>query len=85
MKLYHLKIIKVVTLLMLSFCLTDCSPTRTASNEGLTSGNRETANWFKSKKWLSGLKVKPHESIDQEEFARQYQNNQKNWDKGFAF
>lgn len=81
MNSYNLKIIKVATLSMLLFYLTNCSTTQTAS----TSGNHEVAKWFKSKKWLGGLKVKPHKSIDQEEFAKQYHNNQKRWDRGFGF
>ena len=41
--------------------------------------------WFKSKKWLNGLKLKPHKSINRKEFARQYLNHIERWDKAFAF
>ncbi len=85
MKFHYIKIIKVATLLTLAFCLTDCSLTQTASNEGFTSGSPKAAKWFRSKKWLGGLKVTPHKSIDQKEFAKQYQNNQKRWDIGFSY
>lgn len=41
--------------------------------------------WFKQKSWLNGLQMNPHQSINQLEFARQYQLNKIYWDKAFAF
>ncbi len=43
------------------------------------------AEWFKKGDWLSGLKLAPHQSINQEELYRQYQANNEWWDKAFAF
>jgi YhcH/YjgK/YiaL family protein len=41
--------------------------------------------WFKKKEWLNGAPLKPHKSINVEEFARQYRLNKVYWDKAFAF
>lgn len=43
------------------------------------------AKWFKKGKWLGGLKVTPHASINQQEFAKQYRVNKEMWDKAFAY
>lgn len=45
----------------------------------------KSADWYNSKVWLNGLKLNPHESVNQEEFARQYQLRKDWWDKGFAY
>ncbi|HEX7903204.1 MAG TPA: YhcH/YjgK/YiaL family protein [Chitinophagaceae bacterium] len=45
----------------------------------------EVKKWFKQKKWLNGLELTPHQSINQAEFARQYQQNKIYWDKAFNF
>jgi biofilm protein TabA len=41
--------------------------------------------WYKKGEWLNGLKLRPHKSTDQLEFARQYSTNKILWDKAFAF
>jgi biofilm protein TabA len=46
---------------------------------------KKTTKWYKSYEWLNGLKLKPHKSIDQQEFAKQYHSNKVLWDKAFAF
>ncbi|MEO6000383.1 MAG: YhcH/YjgK/YiaL family protein [Chitinophagaceae bacterium] len=45
----------------------------------------KAAKWFKSREWMHGLKLKPHASIDQLEFAKQYAANKSRWDKAFAY
>jgi len=51
--------------------------------------NKETKDsvkkWFKKKEWLGGLQLQPHESINQQTFARQYNLHKTYWDKAFAF
>ena len=37
------------------------------------------------REWLRGLQLKPHETINKTEFAKQYQLNKKYWDEAFAF
>jgi biofilm protein TabA len=46
---------------------------------------KQAAQWYSSQEWLKGLPLKPHASIDQEAFARQYQANQAGWDQAFAY
>lgn len=46
---------------------------------------QEVKKWFKQKAWLNGLSLTPHKTINQAEFARQYQLNKIYWDKAFTF
>jgi YhcH/YjgK/YiaL family protein len=41
--------------------------------------------WFRKKEWLNGAALTPHESINQQEFARQYHANKAYWDMAFTF
>jgi YhcH/YjgK/YiaL family protein len=50
-----------------------------------TMSRNEAKKWFTKEDWLAGLKLKPHKSIDVQEFARQYHVNKKYWDEAFAF
>ena len=45
----------------------------------------DAKKWFKKKEWLGGLNLKPHKTVDVQEFARQYHANKAYWDKAFAF
>ncbi len=55
------------------------------STTGKTPTKKEAKKWFKKKAWLNGVSLVPHTSINQQEFARQYQSNKAYWDKAFAF
>lgn len=46
---------------------------------------KEAHKWFEKKEWLNGAQLTPHKSIDEQEFARQYQLNKKYWDEAFTF
>ncbi len=46
---------------------------------------QQTKKWFKKKEWLGGLELKPHKTINVQEFARQYHTNKTYWDEAFAF
>ena len=46
---------------------------------------KKAKKWFKKKEWLGGLQLKPHKTVDVQEFARQYHANKALWDKAFAF
>ena len=48
---------------------------------GHTNAQSDTALWSSP----GGLSVKPHQSINSSEFARQYQLNKAHWDKAFVF
>lgn len=41
--------------------------------------------WFNQKAWLHGVALMPHETIDQQELARQYHLNKTYWDEAFLF
>lgn len=45
----------------------------------------EADKWFLGNKWLNGLKLNVHESVNRIEFAKQYHKNKAVWDKAFAF
>ena len=45
----------------------------------------KAAAWFTSQTWLNGLKAKPSDMTNQQEFAKQYAGNKAAWDKAFAF
>lgn len=46
---------------------------------------KQAAQWYAGQQWLKGLSLKPHASVDQQAFARQYQANPAGWDKAFAY
>jgi YhcH/YjgK/YiaL family protein len=46
---------------------------------------RQAKKWFAKKEWLAGARLTPKETINKQEFARQYQLNKSYWDKAFAF
>ncbi|MVM32384.1 DUF386 family protein [Spirosoma sp. HMF4905] len=45
----------------------------------------KAAAWYNNMTWLNSLQAKPSETIDQQEFAKQYHANKAGWDKAFAF
>ena len=47
--------------------------------------DKKAEAWLKKGEWKQGLKFNVHESLNKEEFARQYHANQALWDAAFAF
>ena len=45
----------------------------------------KSIHWMKTGAWKNNLHAKAHGSVNPEEFAWQYHNNQALWDKAFAF
>ena len=41
---------------------------------------RDAKEWFMKNEWAGGLKLQPHSTINQQEFARQYAINKTFWD-----
>lgn len=74
---------KRIYLLYIAFLLSGCHVTaqQSANNQSA----QQADQWFQQKKWLNGLSMQPHESINKATFARQYQLNKDYWDKAFAF
>ncbi len=56
-----------------------------SQENGTLRNQTQIIKWYKKGSWLNGLKLKPHKSIDQIEFARQYFKNQDWWDMAFTF
>lgn len=46
---------------------------------------QKASKWFNSRTWMNGVKLQPHKTIDQQEFARHYHANKSYWDKAFAY
>lgn len=46
---------------------------------------KKAKKWLKKKEWLGGLELKPHKTVDVQEFARQYHANKTYLDKAFAY
>ncbi|MEO8109442.1 MAG: YhcH/YjgK/YiaL family protein [Ginsengibacter sp.] len=67
--------------LTLPILLTNCGSSKSA-NESV---NKKDAEWYRSKEWLNGLQLTPHESINQQEFSRQYRLNKTWWNEAFNF
>jgi len=57
----------------------------TAQTGGKDLTDEQATKWFISGDYLNGLKIKPHESTNKLEFAKQYQKNKALWDKAFAY
>jgi biofilm protein TabA len=45
----------------------------------------KAAQWMKNGAWKNAVSIKPHSSINPQEFAGQYHKNQELWDKAFLF
>ena len=50
-----------------------------------TQNNKSLGKWYSEHDWLNGLQLKPHKSINQQEFSRQYHLNKTWWDEAFEF
>jgi dihydroorotase len=53
--------------------------------DGKTNEKEIFLKWYDGKEWLNGLQLIPHESINQQEFSKQYHKNRIWWDKAFEF
>lgn len=74
---------KTFTFLTLTFLA--MATISSSCNSAKSTGNNETSKWFNKKEWLNGVTIKPHSSINQEEFARQYKLDKSYWDKALIF
>ena len=46
---------------------------------------QQVKKWYKTGEWLNGLEIKPHKTIDQMAFAKEYFSNKELWDKTFKW
>jgi YhcH/YjgK/YiaL family protein len=88
-KVNRMKLIIALLTLMTSFTLNQMDNTGLNENKDTPSDTtwtkQKASKWFSSRKWLNGVKLQPHQTIDQQEFARQYHANKSYWDKAFAY
>ena len=76
MKMLSVKNVSFIAVLML-FTLSGHSQTEWTKDKAV--------QWLKAGDWKNGLRIKPHASINPQEFAEQYHKNKEIWDKAFAF
>lgn len=50
-----------------------------------SSTSKTATDWVNGRKWANGLTLKPHETVNNAEFEKQYKAHQTWWDKGFAY
>jgi YhcH/YjgK/YiaL family protein len=70
-------------LLIVPIVVSSCSPKKQSGSN--TSDKDTVSAWFHSGRWLNGLELTPHSSIDQQEIAKQYHANKKWWDEAFGY
>ncbi len=73
----------VLLLITMNVLLSNCNSSTDSSSK--TTLAEDTSAWFQNHEWLNGLQFTPHESINQEEFSRQYHLNKTWWDEAFNF
>ena len=71
--------------LLFSLLVFSCRGFSLQSKAQSSTSRKENEKWFKQEKWLGSLKLKPHPTVNVQEFARQYHANKKYWDEAFAF
>lgn len=76
---------KQIAISVLSFIFLGIFQVKAQENSTNTMSTHQIEKWYKKKEWLNGLKLKPHKSVNNLEFYRQYQANKSYWDKAFAF
>jgi YhcH/YjgK/YiaL family protein len=74
---------KITLALLAVFTTTFSASAQINSSQNWTKANAE--KWFKSRIWASGMKLNVSETVDKQEFARQYTANKAYWDKAFAY
>jgi len=68
---------------IISFC---CVIVSCTSSSKIAVGNtKNDAAFYKSKEWLNGVQLTPHQSINQQEFLQQYKKNKTWWNEAFTF
>lgn len=76
---------KQVVLLGLSLLILSVFQVNAQNNDSKTLSAKQAKKWYDKKEWLNGLQLKPHKTVNRQEFARQYQINKNYWDMAFAF
>lgn len=74
---------KVIILLTVLIVPTACNPMKNKTPDKWS--EKELTEWFSSGAWKRGWEASPDESINQREFAIQYNRNPQRWEKAFQF
>ncbi len=80
-----MKLPKVIHFLAIIFALVLLVQLQTQAQSTSKLTLEKEASWYAGMNWLNGLPAKPSETVNQVEFARQYQANKASWDKAFVF
>ena len=76
---------KRILSIVVSLFVTSISTGIMAQKTGKALPAYHAKKWFAKKAWLGGLELQPHQTINKEEFARQYAANKTYWDEAFAY
>ena len=68
------------TLLAVIMFLSACTSSKVVGQQ-----DESTSKWFAGKEWLNGLPLVPHETIDQQEFKKQYEARTAWWKTAFNY
>ncbi len=79
-----MKVLKQTAIFLTLVITMACTTTKTAGPEQQPEPE-ENSGWFTAGEWRQGWNPLPDESVDQEEFARQYRKNPAAWDEAFRF
>jgi YhcH/YjgK/YiaL family protein len=71
------------TMILVSVILTGFSCF--AQSQAGTMTKKEVSKWYKKSEWLGGCQLKPHQSTNQQAFAKEYFGNKALWDKTFTW
>lgn len=55
------------------------------SKESKVWSKKTAEKWFNKREWAGGLQLKAYQSLNVQEFAKQYHLNKEDWDKAFAY
>lgn len=79
------KIAGMKFLLIIAFAIAAPATLMNCNSSKQSGSSMSNSKWFEDRAWLNGLQLTPHESINQEEFSRQYHLNNKYWDEAFNY
>ena len=73
---------KLLVLIMFGLFVLSCGSRTTIFD---ISDEKQVAEWYEKGEWLQGCQLTPHESINQQAFAKEYFGNKELWDKTFEW
>ncbi|HTE27237.1 NanQ anomerase/TabA/YiaL family protein [Flavitalea sp.] len=83
-KQYYFLQVFTATVFLLTVC-SSCGSGENDKTETVVSNGNEAKLWFEGKTWLNGLQRIPNETIDYQEFKKEYDSNPEAWNKAFQY